>query len=145
MDAAFVWPNDWPSTMTRIPRADAFLPIRSRLQAERVAGCSSVAAATLAFLFAMGTPATWTDYGQTKGGLMLFAAVVFATSALVSGARKSVLMAAVVLASSALMSVYCVLALKPGLLVIPFFVLPCAIAGYRGARAMRRTDLPMWV
>jgi hypothetical protein len=131
--------------MTRIPRADAFMPIRSHLQAKRVAGCSTAAAAMLSFLFTMGTPATWTDYGPTKGGLMLSAAVVFAASAFVSDSRKSVIMAVVILASSAVMSGYSVLALKPGLLVVPFFVLPCAIAGHRGAKAMRRKDLPMWV
>jgi hypothetical protein len=132
--------------MTRIPRAPgAFMPIRSQLQAERVAGCSAVAASTMSFLFAAGTPATWTHYGPTKGGLMLAAAILFAASAFISASRNSVTMAVVILASATVLSAYSVLALKPGLLIVPFFALPCAIAGYRGARAMRRDDLPKWV
>jgi hypothetical protein len=128
----------------RIPRApNPFMPIRSRLQAESVAGLSTVAAGLLSFLFAAGTPATWTDYGPTKGALMLSLAVLFALSAFISDARKSVFMAVFILASCAVMSAYSALALKPGLLVVPLFGLPCAIAGYRGAKAMRRTDLPI--
>lgn len=131
--------------MTPIPHADGFFPIRRRMQAERAADNSIAAAAMLSFLFAMGTPAMWADYGARKGSLMLFVAVVFAASAIVSSTRKSVFMAIVILAASAGMSAYSVLALRPKLLVVPFFVLPCAIAGYRGAKAMRREDLPLWV
>jgi hypothetical protein len=75
---------------------------------------------------------------------MLFIALLFAGFAFVSDARRGALTALAILLSSATVAAYGLLTFRPGLLLVLFYGLPCSIAGYRGAKAMLRDDLPMW-
>jgi hypothetical protein len=134
-----------------MPSVNPLGPIRSHLQADRAAGGSTVAAAALAVLFAFAAVGTWSGAEHGAPGTVALAAgytvgaCLAALCALAMDHEKSVAMAATILAGASLISIYAVVEILAGstnLLVAPLFVLPSAVVGLRGARALQREDLP---
>jgi hypothetical protein len=104
----------------------------------------------MAFMFALGAFATWGSpmslYGS-KGSPALayaFAAGLAGAGALLMDRRKSLVVASAILLAAVVLAVWAVLTGHGKLLGWLAFILPAAVTGLLGARALKRPDLPHW-
>jgi hypothetical protein len=117
--------------------------IRSRMQAERAAAGSTMASALMGWVFALGALATWGSPEHPYRIYTICAALALAF-AVAMDRRKSVVLATAILIAAVLLAVWGVCAGQGKLFFWLAVILPAAFTGLKGARALRRSDLPSW-